>query len=367
MSTWNTASRYLGLDRISGVYLWIAFLAIFGLWRPTEFLTSITLHSVASEQAVAGIVAIAVLIPLICGHYDLSVGANANLAGIIAVVIQQKWGWSVPLSIVFAVAVGTVVGMVNGVFVVRFRVNSFIVTLGMASVLGAIQVIVTGQRQPNPILASSWNNFSQYSIGGFQIVVFYLILLGVAAYWFVEHTPIGRYMRATGANPDAARLSGVRVDRWSFISLVISGGIAALGGVLYSSLTGPSLSFGATLLLPAFAAAFLGSTQLQPGRFNVWGTLLAIYVLATGVAGMQLVSGQQWLSDMFDGIALILAVTLAVSRQRRIASRPAAAKDEPADQPVLPSHDSEPAVEPEAEQNALPLLANGTEQARLYE
>jgi ribose transport system permease protein len=355
---WSSASKYLGLDRISGVYLWLLFLVVFGAWRPTQFLTSVTLHSVASSQAVAGIVAIAVLIPLVCGHYDLSVGANANLAGIIAVVVQEKWHVGVPAAIIFAVAVGSAVGVVNGAFVVRFHVNSFIVTLGMASVLSATQVIVTAQQQPNPISATSWNNFSQYSIGGFQIVVLYLIVLGLAAYWFLDHTPMGRYMRAIGANPDAARLSGVRVDRWSFLSLVMSGGIAALGGVLYTSLTGPSLSFGATLLLPAFAAAFLGSTQLQPGRFNVWGTLLAIYVLATGVVGMQLISGQQWLSDMFNGIALILAVALAVNRQRRVASRGGGTKDKTAVQSDEDAYDTEPAIELE-DQTARTLLPSG--------
>jgi ribose transport system permease protein len=169
---------------------------------------------------------------------------------------------------------------------------------------------------------------------------------------------MGRYMRAIGANPDAARLSGVRVDRWSFLSLVMSGGIAALGGVLYTSLTGPSLSFGATLLLPAFAAAFLGSTQLQPGRFNVWGTLLAIYVLATGVVGMQLISGQQWLSDMFNGIALILAVALAVNRQRRVASRHGGTKDKTAVQSDEDAYDTEPAIELE-DQTVRTLLPSG--------
>ena len=84
---------------------------------------------------------------------------------------------------------------------------------------------------------------------------------------------------------------------------------------MFSSLNGPSLDFGSTLLLPAFAAAFLGSTQLIPGRFNVWGTLLAIYVLATGVQGLQFVSGASWLSDMFNGVALIIAVALSIKRR----------------------------------------------------
>jgi len=88
--------------------------------------------------------------------------------------------------------------------------------------------------------------------------------------------------------------------------------VAASAGVFYASQNGPSLTFGPSLLLPAFAAVFLGSTQLRPGRFNVWGTLIAIYVLATGVQGLQLVTGVQWLNEMFDGVALIAAVAFAV-------------------------------------------------------
>jgi ribose transport system permease protein len=90
-----------------------------------------------------------------------------------------------------------------------------------------------------------------------------------------------------------------------------------VAGVFYGSQSGPSLTFGASLLLPAFAAVFLGSTQLQPGRYNRWGTLLAVYVLATGFTGLQLVTGVQWLNDMFNGVALLVAVSFAVWRQRR--------------------------------------------------
>jgi ribose transport system permease protein len=95
----------------------------------------------------------------------------------------------------------------------------------------------------------------------------------------------------------------------------LSGGISGVAGVLYSSQNGPSLTFGSALLLPAFAAAFLGSTQLFPGRFNVWGLFIAVFVLATGVQGLQFVTGVQWLSDMFNGIALLAAVGFAASRQ----------------------------------------------------
>jgi ribose transport system permease protein len=311
---WTT---YLGLDRFSVIYLFAAFVLIFGIWSPSEFLTATTFHAVASEQAVAGMIAIAVLIPLACGQFDLSVGGTANLTGIVAILLQTNLHWNVGLAVVASVVVGVLAGAVNGFVVVKMRISSFIATLGMGSVLAAVLVIVTGSQQPPAVLNPAWGHLTQHTFLGLQIVVFYLLALAVIVWWFLAHTPIGRYMYATGGNAEAARLSGVHVDRWIWLSFILSGAISGLGGVFFTSLTGPSLVFGSTLLLPAFAAAFLGSTQLHPGRFNVWGTFLAIYVLAAGVQGLELVSGQQWLADMFNGVALILAVALSVNRQRR--------------------------------------------------
>ena len=263
------------------------------------------------------LVGLAVLIPLTAGHYDLSVGANVNLTAIIAVVLQTVHHWAMWPAIAVAVAAGILVGAVNAFLVVRLRVSSFIATLGMATILGAFTSIVSSNNQPLPPLSNAWNELTQRSIFGFQIVFVYLIVAGLILWWFMDHTPAGRYIRASGGNPEAARLSGVRVDKWSSVALIMSGGLCGAVGVLYASLNGPSLTFGDTLLLPAFAAAFLGSTQLKPGRFNVWGTVLAVYILATGIKGMQLITGVTWLPDMFNGVALIAAVSFAVWRQQR--------------------------------------------------
>jgi ribose transport system permease protein len=303
-----------GFDRFSGVYLWALFIIVFGIWVPNEFLTTSTLHSVAAQQAITGIVALAVLIPLSAGLYDLSVGATANLSGILTVVLLNNHHWAVVPAVLAGIVCGMAVGAVNSIVIVKLGVNSFIATLGMSSILSAMLVIVSSNSQPLPPTSTAFNNFTQTTIAGFQIVVLYLIILGFVLWWLLAHTPVGRYFYAVGGNTEAARLSGVRINRWSTVSLLISGTIAGLAGVMFSSLNGPSLNFGPTLLLPAFAAAFLGSTQLTPGRFNVWGTLLAIYVLATGVQGLQLVSGASWLSDMFNGVALIVAVALSIKR-----------------------------------------------------
>jgi ribose transport system permease protein len=199
-------------------------------------------------------------------------------------------------------------------------VSSFICTLGTATVIGAVQQIITGGNQPYPPTSTAWSTLTQQTVFGFQIVVLYLLVIAVVTWWFLDWTPWGRYMRAIGSNVEAARLSGVAIGKWTWISMIIGGGLAGIAGVLYSSMAGPSLTFGGGLLLPAFAAVYLGSTQLTPGRVNVWGTLIAIYVLATGVQGLQFVTDVTWLSPMFNGIALILAVSLAVER-RRVKSR----------------------------------------------
>jgi ribose transport system permease protein len=334
----SSSGGRLGLDRFSGLYLWALFIVVFGIWTPHLFLTMATVHTVASEQAVAGMVAIAVLVPLAAGNYDLSVGATANLAGITAVVLQDSYHFPAAVAALAGLGVGLLIGIVNSLVVVRLGVSSFIATLGMGTILAAVEAIVSSNSQPAPPASPGWSKFTQVSVGGFQIIVVYLLALAVLMWWLLEYTPAGRYLYAIGGNSDAARLSGVRVGRWTVVSLVLSAGISGLAGIFFVSQSGPSLSFGSTLLLPAFAAAFLGSTQLRPGKFNVWGTLIAIYVLATGVQGLQLVSGAQWLNDMFDGVALIAAVALAIRRTpaasgRRLARGRHGAPPEPGPEP----------------------------------
>ena len=306
-----------GLGRFSGLYLLALFILGFSLWEPDLFPTMGTVHSIASGNAVAGMLALAVLVPLVAGAYDLSVGAVANFAAILVVEFQNEAHWSVVAAILATVLITTLIGAFNGLLVVKFGVSSFIATLGMATIVTALQGIVSGEVQPSPPLSSAWNNLTSHTVFGFQIIFLYLIILAVVIWWALEHTPAGRYLHAVGGNSEAARLAGVRVDNWTWISLMASAALAGISGVLYSSLSGPSLTFGTDLLLPAFAAVFLGATQLRPGRFNVWGTMLAVFVLATGEVGLSLATGVQWLNDMFSGVALIVAVAFAVWRQRK--------------------------------------------------
>lgn len=306
--------RSFGFEKFSGFYLWGLFIVFFSVASPKYFPTFATFHSIASGKAVSAILGMAILVPLICGIYDLSVGANINLVTILVVMLLTN-GWSIPAAVAVAIGTGATVGAINGFIVVRLKVNSFITTLGMASIVSAVQVIVTKNRQPLPPINSAWTSFTQTKVFGLQLVVVYVLIVAIGLWWLLNHTPFGRYLYAIGGNAEAARLSGVNVGLFTWSSLIISGALCGVAGVLYGSIAGPSLSFGGSLLLPAFAAVFLGSTQMKPGRFNVWGSVLAIYVLATGVKGMQLMTSVQWLDSMFSGVALIVAVAIATGRQ----------------------------------------------------
>ena len=313
--------RQVGFDRFSGIYLFIAFFIVFAVWTPSLFLSKATLYSVADGQAVAAMLGIAICLPLAAGAYDLSIGATAGFSAIVVTTMQNNHHWSIWSSILLAVALSALIGAVNGFVVVVLKVNSFITTLGTASIIGAFQTIQSGGSQPLPPTSTTWANLTQHKIFGFQIIVLYLLILAVIIWWVLEKTPLGRYFYAIGGNSEAARLSGVNVGAWTWVALTASAGLSGLAGVLYASQNGPSLTFGPALLLPAFSAAFLGSTQLKPGRVNIWGTLIAVFVLATGVKGLQLVTGVQWLGDMFNGVALIAAVAFAIYGQQHAGGR----------------------------------------------
>jgi ribose transport system permease protein len=342
MSAVTTRRFGFGLQNFSGVYLWALFIVVFGIWKPDLFLTSATLHSIASAQAISAMLALALLIPLTAGVYDLSVGAVINLSAITVISLQTKNHMDMWTAMLITVAMCAAIGGLSGFIVVKLKVNSFVATLGMATVVSAIQTMISNQSQPYPPTEQSWFSLTQHTVFGFQIVVLYLVMLALIVWWVLDHTPVGRYLYAIGGNHEAARLTGIAVGRWSWLSLVASASIAGIAGIFYGSLSGPSLTFGQSLLLPAFAAVFLGSTQIQPGRFNVWGTMLAVYVLATGVQGLQFVTGVQWLNDMFNGVALISAVAFAGWRQTRVGRRRLEVDDAVTDE-SLPTPEPAPA------------------------
>lgn len=321
--------RFPSPQRVSALYLLAFIMVLFGTWIPDTFLTSTTFRLVAADQVVIAVLALAILVPLVVGTFDLSVGAMLAFSLVVVTWFQGHTSLSPALSSVAAILLCGAVGGLSGLFIVRYRVNSFIATLGMSQILAATSLQISQNRQISGVFSDSFLSWGRRDVLGIPIVFLYLLVLAAVVWYVLDATPLGRNMFAAGSNPEAARLSGVRTDRLVWGSLIASGMIAGLAGVIYGMKVGLySNSFGPPLLFPAFAAVFFGATQFK-SRPNVWGTLLAVYVLAFGVKGLQLAftGGVYWITPMFNGIALLAAVTLAsrrvarARRQRRLHDR----------------------------------------------
>jgi ribose transport system permease protein len=316
------SSRVLDLLRrsevISGIYLLIALVIFFSLLRPESFATMSNFRVVLSQQAIPGILALATLLPLACGQLDISAAANMGLAVVVVGWLQLK-GVDTFGSIALTCAMGAVIGAVIAFVVLRLEVSALITTLGMASVLGALGVWLSDNQGFSGTISASLADLGQRTVLTIAIPVFYLLALAAVIFYVMEFTPFGRYMRATGDNPEAASLAGVRVQTVSALCFIAGGTLASLAGVIYAASIGSSpLKAGDPLLLASFTAVFLGATQFKRNQFNVPGTVLAVYLLATIVSGLLILyPTNSWLSDFFQGAALILAVALTTVRRRR--------------------------------------------------
>jgi len=307
----------LGMDRFSGLYVWAVLILIFSIWVPSLFDTATNFRIIAGSQAVTAIVAMGLIVPVACGAFDLSIAGTMGM-GVCIVVWFQANGHGYLLGIFAALAFGLLVGLVNSFIVVKLHVDSFIGTLGMSSVLSAGTTWVTGGFQVANGISPHFTAIGQKQILGLPLPVYYMVVLALILWWMLEYTPVGRYLYSIGGNTQAARLAGIRVGRITTGAFLISGLVAAFAGVLLAAELGSaSPDVGVPYLLPAFSAVFLGATQILPGRVNVLGTLIAIFLLATGVKGLQLAGAPGYINDLFNGVALIIAVALAVRSARR--------------------------------------------------
>jgi ribose transport system permease protein len=308
----------LGLDRFSGLYVWAALIIIFAIWVPDTFLRTNNIQIIAGNEAITGMLALGIIIPLAAGVFDLSFAGVCGVAVAVTAWAQVN-GYNPVVAALMAVAVATLVGAINGFVVVKLKVNSFIATLGMSSLLLAAAYWITDGKQIVSGFSQAFLDLGNLQILGIPLPFYAMLILAILIYILIEYLPVGRYLYASGGNPVAARLAGVRVDRIVYGSLVASSVIAGITGVVLAARIGTaSPDIGPSYLLPAFSAVFLGSTQIKPGRVNVIGTLIAIYLLATGVKGLQLAGAPSYTDDLFNGAALIIAVALAARSARKV-------------------------------------------------
>jgi ribose transport system permease protein len=302
--------------KVSAIYLWAFFMILFGVLQGAIFLSVSTAQIVFSQGAVTAVLALAFLVPLVTDTFDLAIGEMMSLSIVIMCWSAQNTHIPVALVGVGVVLIGGLVGALSGFIVVKLRVNSLIATLGMSEVLSAIGLYVSKNSTIYSVFSNQVLSWGNRKILKIPVLDIYLLVFGVIIWFVLEQTPLGRKMFAVGGNSEAARLVGIRSGRIVWGSLIASGMIAACAGIMYTLQIGSyTADVGSGFLFPALTAVFFGASQLSQ-RPNVWGTIISYFALAWGIQGLDLQFGVStyWVSPLFQGITLVIAVAIASSR-----------------------------------------------------
>jgi ribose transport system permease protein len=308
------------------VILTVLLFAIFAILEPSTFATLLNFQLLASGKSILLILALAVTIPMIAGKIDLSIGFGVGLWQVLALSWQLQ-GMDYRLVIVLVVVGGALVGFLNAILVELAQVDAFIATLATGQVIYAVTYWYTGGRQvtdESGARAAAFDGLTRWSLGPIPGPFVIALLIGIVMWIVLEYLPIGRYLYAVGANPAAARLSGIPRRRYIIGAMATSGALTAVAGILLASRQAgvAQANIGPEYLLPALAAAFLGSTTIRPGRVNALGTILGVAIATIGISGLQqLLPGQFFLEPLFNGLTLVAAISIASLASRRRVAR----------------------------------------------
>jgi ribose transport system permease protein len=299
--------RYALLLLLAGLIVFFALLPATG----SSFLTLANLRNVAANEAVIAIAALAALVPLVAGQFDVSIGALLGLVSIAVAALTVRAGLPLVLALPAGVLIGAAVGAVNGFVVAYLRANSFIITLGMATLLGGLVSLYT-KGQVILGIPQSMVDFGTLNWLGVPRVVWLLAVIALLVTYLLRYTVYGRHLLSVGSNPRSARLVGIRVELVVLLSFVVAGALAAVAGELELARPGSGdPQIGAGFTLSALAAAFLGSTTIRPGQFNVPGTIVGVFFVAVSVNGLTLAGAADWVDPVFNGAAVVVAVAIS--------------------------------------------------------
>lgn len=284
---------------------------IFVAIKPATFLSVDALTTILSSQAPLLIATLGLTLTLIVKEFDLTVGANLVFVDVLVAALAVNQGMPLLPALVIAVLCGTLVGVLNAVLVVGLGIDSFIATLGMSTLLSGVSLWAAGSTIISNV-PSALITVAGTQLLGIPLVVFYGFGLAVVLWYVYNHLPVGRYLYFVGANQEVARLAGIRAAKVKAGAFVSSAFIVSLAGIMQAGTVGSAdPTAGPSFLLPAFAACFLGATAVRVGKFNVWGTMIASYLLFTGITGLALLGQTGWVQDAFNGLALLIAVIAA--------------------------------------------------------
>jgi len=300
------------------VAFFIGLFIYFSIASPV-FLTKNNLLNLVFQNATIGVAACAVTLTIIAGNFDLSLGSIFVLAEVLAAWAAVHIGvwWAFPVAIVS----GALMGAINGLLVTKLRINAFLATLATALTFGGIAVGVTKGGLLITPSSSVFTFIGQNRVAGVQYPVIIFALVAIVLQLVLAFTVFGRHLYGVGGNREAARLSGLKVDRTVIITFVITGAACGLAGLIDASTTGSGSSdlsgLGGQLALLAIAGVALGGTSIFGGIGSVWRTVVGVLILGMITNGFDLLAVPDYWQDVVRGILIICAVAISSLIDRR--------------------------------------------------
>lgn len=290
----------------------VAVILGFGIARPSTFLTAANFKFILVDAAAPAVLALGLTVILVMGEFDLSIGSMLGLAGASAVTMMSLHHVPWFVSIVVALALAVLVGSVNALLIAYAGVSSFIATLAIGTMLVGVEFLFTGDATVYSGVAPAYLKIGQATVGGINVQVWIALAVAVLLWLLLERSEPGRYMYAIGGNREASRLTGLPVKRYLTFGFVVVAVGAAVAGIMITAQNGASSpQAGIPYLLPAYAAAFLGSTTFRPGQFNVPGTLVSVFFLGVVGSGLTMLALSTAAIDLVQGGILVFAMLVS--------------------------------------------------------
>ena len=289
------------------------------------FLTTRNIVNVLRQTSINGILAIGMTFVILTRGIDLSVGSVVALTGVVsasfattATTAMVPGGpYPAALALLVGLATGLAAGWISGLIVSRFKVPAFVATLGMLSAARGLTLLYAGGK-PVPALTDGYRYIGTGTVFGIPMPVIVFALVFIGAYWVLSSTRFGRHVYAAGGNPHAARVSGVNVKRVTLLVYVISGGMAAIAGMILAARTGSALTqAGIAYELDAIAAVVIGGTSLSGGVGRVTGTLIGALLIAVVNNGLDLMGVESYYQQVIKGMLIVAAVMLDQARSKQ--------------------------------------------------
>lgn len=302
------------LNNLRMLFVLIGLVILFSILSP-YFLTARNLTAIGLTISVIGIVCIGQSMVLMTGELDLSVGSVAGFCGMIVAFLTENYGLYIPMFLV-GLILGGAIGLINGLLVTKAKVNALITTLAMMTIFQGATFLVSNGFAVG-VSRDDFRFLGTFRIAGIPMPIIILIVLYAVFFFILKYTVFGRYIYSIGGNPEAARLSGINVDKIKIMVFTFTSMLSAFGGILLASRLGSAqTTAGSQYPLNSIAACVLGGIAIAGGEGNILGALIGVAIIGVLKSGFIMVNMPSYYQWIANGIVLIAAVYLDTRRKR---------------------------------------------------